>query len=194
MSSIAGAGAANGLYQYLQNNAAVTQPAASDASAATANTAATTDPSSAQGAQGAHHHHRHGHAGAGGSSQLFQQIQQAVSSALQSAGTSGANPNQTIEDAITKVFQNNTSAPASGTTNPNDSAASANTSATTGTPGADGTSALQAFFNTLQNAGVNPQQFHQDFLTAVQNAQNGNVDPTTAYQSLPPGSILNVLG
>lgn len=206
MSSISSIGGASNLYQYLQNASAAGQTsstAATTATTATDGTDATDGASSGQAVQGGHHHHHHhgqgSSSGAAANSQLFQQIQQAVTSALQSAGTNNADPNKTIEDAISQVFQNNNSAQTGSTTNPNDPSATANSAATTGTTtggttGADGTSALQAFFQALQNAGINPQQFHQDLLTAVQDAQNGNANPATAFQSLPPGSIIDTLG
>ena len=190
------------LYQYSQNLSATTQaPATSAAAATTAATAtagatSTDGTTSGQPVQGHRHHHHGGHSGAGANSQLFQQVQQAVTSALQSSSQSGTNPNQAVEDAITKVLQNNTSAVPQ---TPN-GAAQANTSAstasqrTTGAPGTPGTSSLQAFFQTLQSAGINPQQFQQDFASAVQNAQNGNADASTAFKSFPPGSVVDTFG
>jgi hypothetical protein len=46
----------------------------------------------------------------------------------------------------------------------------------------------------LQAMGVDPQQFHSDFLAAVQGAQGGQVDPSTAFQSFPPGTTVNTTG
>lgn len=200
MSSISSIGGGNGLFGILQSLSATTASQAATASVATTNTAATTGPDLAQLVQGGgHHHHHHGQGGQtqGANNQLFSQIQQAVTSALQSATQSGTNPNQAVETAISQVFQNNNSAAQSTST----SAAQTNTPAsttdaqgTTGTPSSTGNSALQAFFQTLQNAGIDPQQFHQDFLTAVQNAQSGTANPATAFQSFPPGSILDAVG
>ena len=46
---------------------------------------------------------------------------------------------------------------------------------------------------TLQSFGVDPKQFFQDFQSAVQNAQNGQFDPSTAFSSFPPGTLVNTL-
>ena len=43
--------------------------------------------------------------------------------------------------------------------------------------------------------GVDPQQFHQDFMAAIKDAQqNGNADPRTALQSFPLGSAVDTQG
>jgi hypothetical protein len=148
---------------------------------------ATTDASSSphssaapQQAQQAHHHHHHG----GG--QFFAKIQAAVTTALQSAQSNGASdPNQIVQNAIESVLKGNSdgSADESGEQSiaPTDASASGTV---------DPHAAREAFFQTLQSYGVDPQQFHQDFLTAIQDAHNGNADPSTAFKSFPPG--LNV--
>jgi cytoskeletal protein RodZ len=116
-----------------------------------------------------HHHHHHG-----GNSAQFQQIQQAVTQALQQAQSDPtADPNQVVEDAIQKAIANPTASDPSSASDPTTSTTAA------GSP--------EAFAQTLQSLGVTPQQFHEDFLAAVKNAQNGNVDPAAAFQSFPPG-------
>ncbi|HWE01615.1 MAG TPA: hypothetical protein VG326_04335 [Tepidisphaeraceae bacterium] len=195
MSSISSISGGSSLYSYLQNLSGVTESQATTPATATTGAGAASDASatdSGQSVQGGHHHHGHGK---GGQSQLFQQIQQAVTSALQSAQQNGStDPNETIEDAIASVFKNQTSgaAPqvASGTTTPDadgDSTGAASSSAT-GTSGG----ATQAFFQSLQSLGIDPQQFHQDFLAAVQDSQSGAaVSASSLFQNLPVGSIVD---
>jgi hypothetical protein len=132
--------------------------------------------SPSQEVQGAtHHHHHHG------SSAQFQQIQSAVTQALQQASSDpNADPNQVIEDAIQKALDNGTALSSIPSTN-----ADSSTTPSPADPSAGG--GIQGFVQTLQSNGVTPQQFHQDFLAAIKNAQNGNIDPSTAFQSFPPG-------
>jgi len=145
------------------------------------------------------HHHRHGHGGG----KQFQQIQDAVTTALQSAGSSGSNsdPNKVIEDAIAKVFKQ--AGTGASSTSPSTSAAgpqqpTGSDSDGDGNVDASGqadNSSQQAFFKTLQSLGVSPQQFRNDFLAAVKDAQqSGNVDVSTALKSLPIGSTLDAIG
>lgn len=195
VSSIGSSG--QGLYRFIQNLSAGGSLSAAPSSAtdSTNSTAASGAQSTQAGAIGGHHHHHHG----GG---LFQQIESAVSSALQSAQSSGSStdPNQIIQDAISKVIKNQQNQSASGTN------AAANGAQPTGSDpdgdgdthsagqaGSAGSSAQQAFFQTLQSLGVSPQQFHSDFLAAIQNAQNGQVDVGTAMKSFPPGSTVDTL-
>jgi len=151
--------------------------------AAATSSASGTDPTStAQSTEGHHHHH-----GSGGS---FGKIEQAVTSALQSAqSNSSEDPNTIIKDAIAKVLQSSTTATSATTTSsatPADSDGDADTGATDQTD-ANG----QGFTALLQSLGVNPQEFHSDFLAAVQAAQGGQVDPSTALQSFPPGTTVD---
>jgi hypothetical protein len=118
------------------------------------------------------------------SAALFQQVQQAVTGALQSAqGNSSADPNQIVEQAITSVIQQAlSSASTSGAADSDDGAPSTDTAASANQSG------IQAFFQELQANGVNPQQFRSDFLSAVQQSQQGtNVDPGTVFGSFPTG-------
>ena len=47
------------------------------------------------------------------------------------------------------------------------------------------------FAQTLQDYGIDSDQFQQDFQTAVQQAQGGQIDPSTAFASFPPGLIVD---
>ncbi len=129
---------------------------------------------------------------------MFQQIEQAVTTALQSAqsGGSSSDPNKVVEDAIAKVLQQNGASggtqgtvgqpPAAGA----DPDGDGDTDAAGQVDGNDG-SARQAFFQLLQSAGISPSQFRADLLAAIKDAQNGQSDPSTAYQNLPPGLNVN---
>jgi hypothetical protein len=164
-----------------------------------------TDPSSqaaTQQAQPHHHHHRDG-----GGGQFFSKLQSAVTTALQAAQSDGTtDPNQAIQNAIETVLkgQNNSSSsdPANSTTpvtQPVDSTTDSTGDPTTGSTtdassAVDPQAARAQFFQTLQSYDVDPQQFHQDFVSAIQAARNGQVDPGTAFQSLPPGSLVDETG
>jgi hypothetical protein len=199
MSSVSGIGSSTvqNLYQFIQGlsgGAAASSTGASSPSSSS--TASSNDPLQAlgqalKGAGG----HRHRHGGGGGGSAM-KQIQDAVSTALQSAqstNTSG-DPNKIVEDAIAKVLQNDPSSPTAaqqGATTAADadgdrdgSTTSSSTPATTG----------QTFNQLLQSFGISPDQFRQDFLSAVKDAQNGAANPAaTAFQSVPLGSTLDTL-
>jgi hypothetical protein len=185
-SSVGGVG--QGLYQFIRSISATSpsQPAAS--------TDATGSTSSAQGVQGSGHHHH------GGGAQ-FKQIQDAVTSALQQAQSSGttADPNKIIESAIAKVLKNAGSATSStGAAGQAASAASDgdgdHSHSTGGTTNAAPSSGGNPFLQALQSLGVSPQQFHSDFLAAIQDAKAGNPNPATAFQSFPPGTTLDTIG
>lgn len=191
MSSVSGIGGnAQSLYQFIQalsGNASTSS--ASSASTASGTGATSAAQSIAQVAQSVgqaaqsigqavhgHHHHQGG---------ALKEIQDAVTTALQSAQSSGSNadPNKIIESAIAQVLSGGSGA-ASGTDSDGDNDASA-TAPTINT---------QNFFQKLQAFGVTPQQFQQDLLSAVKDAQNGTVNSSTAFQSFPLGSALNVVG
>jgi hypothetical protein len=169
--------ASQSLYQFLQSISGNAQAQAASAASATASTEAP----AGQAVQGAGHHHHHGHGGGAG----FKKIEQAVTDALQSANGS-SDPNKTIEDAIAKVFQDNstTSSTTSGAADTDGD--TDGSSATQASPQNDA-AARQAFFQTLKSYGVDPQQFRQDLLAAMKDAQGGQVNPSTAFQSFPPG-------
>jgi hypothetical protein len=182
MSAISGVG--QGLAQFFQSisSSSQCQPTSASTSASAADSTAAAD--SSQQVHGSGHHH-HGGGGEGGGA-FFQKIQQAVTNALQSAATSGtsADPNTTIEDAIAQIFQNNPTSPSSSTATDESDSDGATTSETDA-------SNPQSFIQTLQSYGVDPQQFHQDFMTAIKNAMNGQVDPGTAFANFPPGTIVD---
>jgi hypothetical protein len=138
-----------------------------------------------------HHHHKR--------AEFFKQIETAVTTALQTAQSDGSStdPNKVIEDTIAKFFKdNNISLPTPASGNDASAAASQNTNSTSqasaqqeASPG----SVRQAFFDLLKNFGVSPQQFRNDFLTAIKDAQAGQANTATALQSIPVGSSINTL-
>lgn len=192
MSTIGSAGSVSGLYQFFQGVSVsnTTTPTSGTSTTSAANGTTSTDAGQTGQISGHHHHHGGGSGGA-----LFKQIQSAVTSALQTAQANGTDqdPNKVIEDAISSVLKNagnGTSTTSSTATGATQSAADPDGDGDTSAKGAaEGSESVkQSFFQGLQALGVDPQQFHQDFLAAVQNAQNGNVDPSTAFQSFPSGS------
>lgn len=192
MSSVSGiGGSAQGLYQFLQSLSS-TSSASSPTAASSSSSSTDATQTLGQALQGAAGHHRH-HGGGGG---FMKQIQDAVGSALQSAQSSGSttDPNQIVEDAIAKVLQNNpSSTPASaqaGGANDPDGDGDGSSAASGGASSASG----QTFDQLLQSFGVSAQQFRQDFLSAVKDAQGGQMNPLTALQSFPIGSTLDAIG
>lgn len=185
MSSISGLGS-SALLQYLQG-AKGKQKASKSAATTLANIIGDSDgdsDGSSQGILGAQQ-------GQSGSGSFFQQIQSAVSSALQSAQSSGptTNPNQVIQNAIAQILQNqrNITNGLSGSDPDGDTD-------TQGVADQDGSTIQSVFAQLLQSNGVNPQQFQQDFLTAIQSAQNGgSPNAPGALSSLPTGSLVDVL-
>jgi hypothetical protein len=124
--------------------------------------------------------HHHG-------SSMIQEIQQSVISALKTAQANGdtTDPNQIVQHAIEQVLQGGLS----GSSQSAASAASANS------PNSADAASQQAFLQTLQSYGVNSAQFHNDFLSAVQNvAANQGTDPGALLKKAPPGLIINLLG
>jgi hypothetical protein len=105
-------------------------------------------------------------ASAAGGSALMSQIQQTVTSALQAAKASGStqDPNQIVEDSIASLLKN---------------VLSGKGGATSPTPVSQ-----QAFQSALQNAGITPQQFHNDLRSAVQDAQNALATPLSSGTAL----------
>lgn len=183
MSSVSGIGGnAQSIYQFIQSlsgNTSTPSTSSTTSTSSAISSAAQTIAQAAQGIgqamQGGHHHH---HGGA------LKQIQNAVTNALQTAQASGSNsdPNTIVEDAIAQVLGNNNAAVSS---TPGGADASASTSPAINT---------QNFFQTLQSFGVTPQQFQQDLLSAVKDAQSGTINNSTAFQSFPIGSTLDTVG
>lgn len=160
-------------YQFLQSSS---QPqSATDA----ASTAQLQIQIQAQGQSGSpHRHHGGGNRAKGGDavSDLLNTIEQA----LQSADSSD-DPNKVIEDTITKLLSGD------GATE-SENGSDSSRSAAANTP-AD---AKQSFADVLKAHGVDFQQFRTDLLAAVKNAQNGQVDPSTALQSFAPGTSVDL--
>lgn len=185
MSSISSlSGGASGLYSFIQSLTGTNQSSATSAASSTDPTQSSSTGQAVTGAGGHHHHH-----GGGGA---MKQIQDAVTNALQTAQSSGSStdPNQIIEDAIAKVLQNNNSA-----TSSNGAQGAADPDGDGDAPGgATGSNNAQSFQQLLQSVGVSPQQFHQDFLAAVKDAQGGQMNPLTALQSFPVGSTVDMIG
>ena len=189
MSSISISGTS--LFQYLQS---VSAAGSSQPTVATTSTDTTQDPSQSVQGAGQHHHH---HGGGG----MFKKVEDAVTSALQSAQADpSADPNKVIEDAIAKVLKggatDSTSSATSTTSAVQPTASDPDGDGDTGASGANGVSSSvgsgrQAFLQMLQSMGVDPQQFHKDFLAAIQDAQGGTVNTGTAFQSFPPGSTVD---
>jgi hypothetical protein len=135
--------------------------------------------------QGTEHHHHHG-GGKGGS---FDKIASAVTSALQSNGSSGStitDPNQIIQNAIAQVLGGNGSSSTCGT-----SEGTAPSVEGTNTTGGTSSSAQSPLQEALQKAGVDPQQFRQDFLPALQSINGGQADANTVARTVPPGSVVD---
>jgi parvulin-like peptidyl-prolyl isomerase len=181
--SIALSGIASGLTQAAQNIASGVSSAASTV-AAGANAAAA---NVTQSVHGGHHHHHGG--GGGGGGQLFQKIQQSVLSALQAQSqnqTPGSvSANQTVQSAIGQVLQARFSS-ANGptaTTPPQESDENGDTDV-------DSTS-VQQFFQQLQSYGVTPEQFRQDFRSAMQ--QTGQSSNPSQITAIPLGLLVNLL-
>jgi hypothetical protein len=134
-----------------------------------------------QAVQGGHHHH------GGGGGKLFQKIQQSVLTALQSQTQTPGNvsANQTVQSAIGQILQARFNSAAGG--------AASSTASTNEEPGdtdVDSTS-VQQFFQQLQSYGVTPEQFRQDFLSAMQ--QSGQTASNGQAAAIPTGLLVNLL-
>jgi len=193
MSAISGSGdGTQGIFQYLQSlgGSPSTSQTASTAGATTGGDAS----AALQGIAGGPHH-RGG--GKGGGDSFFSQIQSAVASALQSAQSSGANsdPNEVIQSAIAQVFKNQQNI-TSGTTSQasaTDTDGNGDTDSA-GTAENGGVMAKSAFAQLLQSNGVDPEQFHSDFLAAIQSAQNGgSADSSSVFSAFPTGSAVDTI-
>jgi hypothetical protein len=188
MSSVSSVGGgAQGIYQFIQSLTGASPSAATGAASGTSSSAIQTIAQAAQSIgqamQGGGHHHHHGGA--------LKQIQDSVTNALQSAQSNGstANPNKIVEDAISQVLGNNNAA-----VSPTGTDADGDGDGSGGSTPTSAAAKTQAFFQTLQSFGVSPQQFKQDLLSAVKDAQNGTVNSSTAFQNFPVGSALDAIG
>ena len=186
MSSISGTSGTQGIFQYLQSLSG---------SQATSQAAATTTQAISGG------HHRPGGGKGGDSSGFFSQIQSAVTAALQSAQSSGSttNPNTVIQDAIASIFKNqqNVTGSSANSTGTTATATDPDGDGDTDAPGvtdSDSSTAKSAFAQLLQANGVNPEQFHQDFLSAIQSAQSGgSASASSVFSGFPAGSVIDTL-
>ena len=187
-SSIAGVGQSP--YQFVQP---ATQSSADNAASTSS---ASTDPASAALAQAQlqaqslpqHHHHHHGGGGSNRSGAVSDLLD-TLAGALQSADSS-SDPNQVIEDTVSKLLAGNgTTGGTSGTNADGDADGSV---AATGQSTTGQSQTGQTFAQLLQTHGVTFQQFRSDLLAAVKGAQNGQVNAATALQSFPSGSSLNL--
>jgi hypothetical protein len=169
---------AGGLSQFIQN----LNP--SGAASSTSN--------ASSGTLTGHHHH---HGGGGGLGKLADAITSALQGAANgSAGSTTTDANQTITQALTKIFQNSSLTFGNDTDSDTDSS-QASTDATGTDSSASSNGLPAAFVQTLQSFGVTPQQFQTDLKTAMQNAtQNGTFDPSSVLKNFPMGSILDELG
>jgi hypothetical protein len=132
-----------------------------------------------------HHHHHHG----GG----FAKLADAITSALQAAsnGSGGSvttDANQTITQALAKIFKNGSLGSPGDADGDND-----------GSPGADAADSTKglpaSFAQTLKSFGVTPQQFQADLAAALKTAeQSGTFDPSSVLKNFPTGSIVDALG
>lgn len=184
----------SGLQSYLQGLSANTSvanlasavgaAATSSTTGSTASTANSSAASTTSGTSSATHSHHHRTA--------MKLIQSAVSQALQQAQTTGTSedPNKIVEDAIASVFKNGLTSPSETTASDTLAGQSADDPGTSNNlPDASTSTFLQA----LQNFGITPQQFQQDFTAAVKDAQNGSANINTALQSFPNGSNVDVM-
>lgn len=183
MSSISSASGASGLFQFLQS--------LSPANATTSATAAGSASNSSGGAAVSGHHHKHGGGG-------FEKLANAVTSALQSVGSGAAasDVNQTITEALTKIFKNGSLSP-TGENDPTATDPTQQGSDADGTPDTSGTNGglPAAFVQTLKSFGVTPQQFQTDLAAAMKTAeQSGTLDPSAAFKSFPAGSVVDTVG
>jgi hypothetical protein len=194
MSAISGSGSGNqqAILQYiqgLQQSQSSKQSTLLKSSSSNSN-----DPSSTiQSLFGGHHRHGGGKGGgkSGGASAFFSQIQSAVTSALQSAQSSGSSsdPNKVIESAIAQVFKNQQNITGGSSSQ---ASASGSSSQGSGQTNASSSTTQSAFAQLLQANGVDPEQFHSDFLAAIQSAQSGGtLSASSVFASVPTGSVVD---
>ncbi len=155
-------GAGQGLFHILQNVAGTIESALVPQSQADASGSAPAVPSPGYGP-----HHA-----------LMAKIEAAVTTALQSSQTNAsADPNQVIQNAISQVLTAN--------------ASSTQTAATTAQTPTDDGSTEATFLQTLRQFGIDPQQFHQDLVAALQSFKGGATGASIASLPFPSGSLLN---
>jgi len=195
MSAAIVAQAGAGLFQFLQGLSSSPASSASNSSAGTTAAATASNTSSGSASVGGHHH-KHG-------SGAFDKLANAITSALQSSNSSGgtaADANQTITQALTKIFSNGSlgstgQTDATGTDSSDPTDAASDTDETNGTTSSSTPGLPAAFVKTLQSFGVTPQQFQTDLNSALQTAQkSGSFDVSSLFKSFPTGSVVDTLG
>jgi hypothetical protein len=174
---------AGGLSQLFQN----LNPSGAASATSNASAGATT------GISG-HHHHK---GGGGGFAKLLDSITSALQSASNASGGSVAtDANQTITQALTKIFQNGSLGSIGDIDGDNDGSQPANAPPTGTSNTSTPTNGLPAaFVQTLQSFGVTPQQFQADLGSALKAAeQNGKFDPSALFKNFPPGALVDEIG
>ncbi len=127
---------------------------------------------------------------------VFSQIEAAIHGALTLAqsNTTGR-PSSIIRQAVAEAFP--TAGANSGASTA--SAAGSGPSANADSPGADSqddpnsSASTQAYLAALNSLGVDPQKFQEDLVSAVKDAQQGNVDPSAVFSNFPLGSSLDAV-
>jgi hypothetical protein len=194
MSSIAGLG--QSLLQRYQSFAAQQ----SSATQAIANTSSVPTATGLPAVPTGGHHHGHGSHGAQNVS--LSKIASAVTNALKSAPAGAkSNPNQLIQNAITQLLSGTSGTSSTQTATPLNGIASTNaasistidpeeTNATNETD-TDENFSPASFLQTLQNFGVSPEQFREDFMTAMKTANASQTGTSNPFKKFPPGSLLD---
>jgi hypothetical protein len=181
--------------------AAAGASAASATSATTSAKAARTrrhndnDGDDAQGASSS------GSSGVSPNADFFQKLQASVTTALADAKANGGttDANQVVTDAIAKAFKDSGISlpppPQGGRGGPNGPQGSGPEGGQAGQgPGGPEQASRSAFFQTLQSYGIDPKQFHADFLSAVKGAQNGgSSNASSVLQNIPAGSQVDTV-
>lgn len=168
MSSIIGVG--ESLFHYLQHLTGSLQSTATSQSQAVGDNGASGSSVQSPG-YGARH-------------ALIAKIEAAVTTALQSSqSNASADPNQVIQNAIAQVL--------SGNASPTQAAASTAQTQAAGQSPTDDDSVQATFLQTLQQFGIDPEQFRQDLFSALQNFKGGTAGANAASQLFPSGALLN---
>jgi len=200
--TISGLGSSlNDVLQRIAKNPSAAQTTDAATAAASSSAQPVDNGSAASSANGVRHHHHLRR-------ELFKKIESSVTDALQSISSDpSADPNKVVQDAIAKVLKDSgINLPATGQTQDAAAAATANGTTAKGKgsdPDQDGDvhgagggprpqdTAFQAFVQLLQSHGIDAKQFRQDFQTALDQARGGQVDPSTALKSFPPGTVID---
>ena len=153
--------------------------------------AASATSNSSSGALSAGHHH---HKGGGAFAKLLDSVTNALQSASNSSGGSIAtDANQTITQALTKIFQNGSVASTGDTDGDTDGSQAPDP--TTGSNTNKSLNLPPEFVQTLKSFGVTPRQFQADVGAALKAAeQNGKFDPSTLFKNFPPGALVDEVG